>query len=551
MIEKDETPNEKGLNIIERISDSMGTLNIPMDMYENFGIFAKNLKKTLNPDIKDQNTSTIFTENDVWKIKVTLTNGTNVPIPIPPLQIEKIVLENSLAGGIAYKGIIVLKSKRLGNILSFNGDEASVDRENEFIFRGDGKDEIQFEINPSYEKNLLPEEIWFIKNLFIVDQIVDVPVSAGHNKKIVFYFKPYHTLAYHNCNFSTSNNIVISDLLNIHQLSNDDRKIYTGDAIRFILEEAGLRNYIDTSEGMWSRGTTKIFFNSGPKETAMSAIDYMIKYHVDEDGYPAMFFFNRGKNKFQLLSIKHFFDKAGNTNDEPGDYQLEHFWIRPLNTGIQEKTIMLQKAPLDPVPKSLSKDIKDIGNKNIITENNYLLNDMSGSINTTEITPVMVHSYRHSKKKFSANIKNNTITKIKDEFTKSFSNQLFPGETGEPLFPLNKEKVNNYVFQNRYQVLDNVDENSLVNLGKNNIIKKNIFFNLMITFMVPGSTHRHIGRFIAIEKFGDVENKYDDRLLGQWFVVSTKFIFIRGKLFNEINAVKINTQQSLNFNEDV
>jgi hypothetical protein len=542
MDQKEQQSNKGYFDVISAISDNLSTISAPIVGPVKAG----------QPSINERNTSTIFTENDTWKIKVVLDNKTTEPFPVPANHIEKVVIEHQISSFTGIKGHLIIRSKKLGNILALDKEQSPVTtKKNEFVFRGDGLDEITFEANPSYDKTILPEDVWFMKNSFIVYEVIDIPTPQGHLKKILFYYKPFHRLFHFRSSFSTANYSSAGFEENLYQgtlmkSSNEERKMYTGDIIKTLLKQAGLKEFID--DGEWERGITKIFYSSGNKTVYKDVIDYVIKYHVAKDGYNCILYFNRGINKFQLISLKQFFDRAG--VDSPGPYQLEHYWIQPISTGSSEKIIETPKAPINNDALNFKNDIK-VRSKNIISESNYTLQDMSGSTNAKFVNTIMAHSYRHSNKRFSTKIKGNDIVNIKKEFKENFSDQLFPGKYGDALFPINESKVKNYSYQSTYNVLDNIDENCLGNFGKNHIISNNIFLNLSIDFQVPGSTHRHIGRFIAIEKYGDVETKYDDRLLGQWFVIGMVFVFNKGRLYNKITAVKINTQQSLKFREDV
>lgn len=313
----------------------------------------------------------------------------------------------------------------------------------------------------------------------------------------------------------------------------------------------GLEEFID--EENWDAGSSMMFYNAPANNTALEQIHYMLQNHVSEtDQTSCILYYNRGINKFQLISITNFFAKAGNTADGPGEYQLEHFFINPDDTGSEDaEQITLNRAPLIDDPATFDKDIK-IRNLSVIAENSYSLFDMSGTDSMLSIISRPVHSYNKSNKRFSVNVVDNNISNTRDHFKENYTDQLFPGERGAPLFVLNNNKINHDTYHNSYYNVTNKSIEGALNYGRNFIEKSAVFLNLGINFVVPGSTHRHPGRFFGLEKRrGNTDNKYDYKLLGQWFATKTVFRYGRGEMTSYITGVKTNTLGSLKFKEDV
>ena len=484
--------------------------------------------------------TTVWNENDIWNIKITLRNfSMNEDLVIADNNLVELAINHNITEDSYLKGFATINVKRLGFSLF---DQLN----NEFIFRGDGKDEIDIEINPQYQKDELPEEIWFTDLKFCVFDVEDLPADDGHYKRIHFWHKPYFILKTQEAGFSTANYIENNETP-VYLLNNSDRQIPTGLAAKHLLEEAGLSEYID--EDNWDIGSSKTFYTSPPGTSIIEAIKKVLSNHTSEDGlHPCLFYYNRGINKFQIIPLPDFFEKAG--KEDPGEYQIEHFWINPGDVGLNDLTPREYKAPIIDDPATFDRDIKN-QYMSRINETDYTLIDMSGNDSSIALTDRAIHSYDFAKKKFDMYVEQNTIESAKEYFKKEYTEKLYPGEMGSPLFILNKDKKESKVLNHLYFDITTNSSTSLISKGRNFLARAAIFLNLGIEFKVPGSTHRHPGRFIAIEKNSDTENKYDYKLLGQWFVTGTVFSWHRGQMTNYITAVKTNTYRDLKFNEDI
>lgn len=484
--------------------------------------------------------TTVWNENDLWKVKVTLRNFSMAEdLVISDHNLIELAINHNITEDDYLKGYVILNVRRVGlgmfDVLN-----------NEFIFRGDGKDEIDIEINPMYDKSELPEEIWFTDLQFCVYDVEDLPADQGHYKKIHFWHKPYYILKTREVEFSTANYIENNEKP-VYLLNNSERQIPTGKAIKHVLEEIGLEDFID--EDNWDMGSSKTFYTSSPSTPAFDIIKKFMSSHTSEEGqHPCIFYYNRGINKFQIIPLPAFFEKAG--VESPGEYQIEHFWINTGDNGLEDTKPHEYRAPIIDDPAVFDRDIKN-EEMSRINETDYTLIDMSGNDSSLALVDRAIHSYDFANKKFDMYIEQNNIEKVREYFTEEYTEKLFPGPKGSPLFVLNKDKKESKLVHHTYFDITTNSSTSLISKGRNFLAQAAIFLNLGIEFKVQGSTHRHPGRFIAIEKNTDTDNKYDYKLLGQWFVTNTTFSWSRGQMTNYITAVKTNTFRDLKFNEDI
>lgn len=543
VISQESLPGDMALDIASNPNSATNISKNTKDSAAGVAAAAEN-NSILAP--QDQTTSSVFVENDIWKIRAVLDNKSPPvkPFPIPNNQLIELVFDhNILSENMMYlRGYITIGSKRLGELLTNN------ELQTEFVFRGDGKDELNLELNPSYEKSVLPEEIWFTKLDFIVYDVEDLPADKGHYKRIHFYHKPYHILKTRNLKISSAELLNIEDKQN---LSNDERQIETGELLKQIFIKVGLEEYVDHDN--WDVGSSTMFYNAGTNSSVLEEIQHILNFHISEKNQsPCILYYNRGINKFQLISLDSFFEQAGSTAEDPGKYQIEHFWINSENEGAEAvENLSPNRAPLIDSAQVYDKDIKQ-RNYSTISESSYNLFDMSGSDSSLSIITRPVYSRNFKNKKFNLSITQNEISKVKEHFKLSYTDKLFPGTKGDPLFILNKDKIDNESFFVGHAPITNKSENIGINYGRNFIVKSAVFLNLGINFPVPGSSHRHPGRFIGIEKRSfNIENKYDDKLLGQWFVTKIIYQWHRGEMKNYITAVKTHSYRNLKFKEDV
>ena len=491
----------------------------------------------------DEAITTVFVNNDAWKVQVSFDNKSIDPFVLQDEQLVEVAIEHSIIDPAYLKGYVTVKSKRLGTIL--NNDELNT----EFIFRGDGKDEISFELKPlGAEEDVLPPEIWLTKLDFVVYDVEDIPTPDIHYKRIHFWHKPYQTMRARKIAFSTARYANIPDVRNA---DDSDRAIPTGVALKHVISEAGLGEYIDTDN--WDIGSSSIFYTAPSSSTVEGIMQYILSHHTSEkDSGPCLLYYNRGVNKFQLIAISEFFNKAGAELDKPGEYQIEHFWIQPKDTGTEDAEGYIPiKAPSNNDPESYDRDIKH-RDYSIIRENQYTLSDMSGDDSMYALSSRLVHTYDHASKSFIMQAADHEVSNVKTAFKEQYTDKLYPGTSGSPLFVLNNDKTDNLVTHTAYVPSNNKSSQSLLCYGRNNILSNAIFLNLGINFTVPGSSHRHPGRFIGIDKSRNkTDNKYDYKLLGQWFVTSTTFSWKRGQMLNYVDAVKTHTYGDMKFEEKV
>lgn len=483
-------------------------------------------------------------DGQIWKVAVTITNHSPPvkPVLVPGNYIHELVVEHSIIDPCFWKGSMIIRSNRFGILEGENPDD---NISLEMLFRGDGKDEILIELSPLFADVELPAETWTVKSEFIVYDTEEIPWNqgAGMAKKIYFWHKAYNLMLEKGSSFSTAR---YSNIANISQASNEQRKIPVGLAIKKVLEHGGLTEYIDHTE--WDDGyiDSKIFYTSSAGQSLLSTLNDILPYFVSSDQTPGILYFHRGKNKFQLISLKKFFDNAGIY--EPGSLYYETFAVGTGDAGEQDGPVSPNKTPK--INNSKFDYAIYIKKYSTIKDNSYIVTDPAGSDSMETFITTPYHTYDHKNKTFHVFYKDSEIKQFKTFFKRTYSDKLLPGIKGAPLIVLNSSKKAQKRVNPKYTSLANKTREIASRLGQNFLTLSTLFLNLGITFTVQGSTHRHAGRFVGLEKNKNSDNKYDFRLLGQWFVTSVTTRWQEDQLYNEITANKVSSFQDLKFNED-
>lgn len=490
-------------------------------------------------------------QGQMWNIEVMFNNFDTQPYQMSPNIIMELAIEDDILSWPT-QGYLVYQNRQ-------EGIERNINKE-AWYYRMDARDELSIKMKPIFKNSELdfPPEIWEINSKFVIYDVEDLPATNIETKakKIYFWDKRYQMMLDKNIQWSTATTKFNTNLKNkkASQATDSERSMYTGDAIKALLKDAGFGEWID--EKNWDTGKSKILYTSPSEFSVADDLKYLLKIHLSPiNNDICIFTIDRGTQKWQLLPISKMFEKAGKTANQPGDLQLEHFFFEDqlYNEG---KNTAPYKAPYTREP-STKKDIKLTGYNTIDT---YKFVDMSGLDNEKILNSKPVYWYDYNSKQFGADIKNNEISNVREKFKKNYVDQLL-GDKPTPLFTLNKTKTEQYnvdpqfVYSSATSASDKAMR-SLFGMGK--ILFGGLFLNECMVFRVIGSTHRLAGTFVGIDRLtggstnpGTGEGKFDDKICGQWFVTNVKHIWKLNKFINDVTAVKIHSYSNLNIKEDI
>jgi len=462
--------------------------------------------------------------NQLWDISIVFNNHKDDPYELPISLLLEMVIEEDLLDW-PHKGYLVYQ----------NTGEMIEKDETGYTFRMDLRDEITIRAVPRD----LPED-WELNFDFVVYDTED-PSSSSYLtkvKKIYFWDKRYQQLIDNKIQWSTATTDHNSQTFTTNspsQLSDEERSMLTGDAIKALLTDFGFEDIIDDEK--WDLGATKILYTSPTDSTVNDDLKYLLRRHVSEiEDKTDMCIFTVDKNsgKFQLNPLHYYYDNAE-------DLQLEHLYLEDFEG---KKITTPSMAP--------DKGIT-IGQNSIIYSYNFV--DTSGLDNTKALISKPIYWYDQGKGQFGTDFEDNEISEVKDNFKEIYVKDLV-GDN--PIFTLNKTKTEQHNIHPKFIFSDGTSnyfgtKTQRYPLGRNETLFSGIFLNECLTTRLVGVPIRKVGTFMGIDRYKGTptNNKLDYKLLGQWFVVKVKHIWKHDMYVDDVVCVKINSYESLKIDEDV
>ena len=500
-------------------------------------------------------TSYIRLNDQDFEFMVALSNQIDPLAPINKSAITRLIIEEDFRQWWT-KGFLIFDNKHNAFERPKNDDIAE---EFSYKFRNDGKDLIIFRMRPvitNQPQDVLPEDIWNIEYVFSIYDIQDI--TDGKNadtkfKKLFFWEYDHQILARSNVSWSTSQ--VYPAVNNSpSQATDEDRLVLSGDAIKSFLTEA-LPHKAQEFDNNWDRGSSKIQYTVPADIKGNEILSYLIKKHTGEiNSDPCFLNRSRFAKKWILQSLSKIFSKAVDGTG-PGEYQIEHFFIdsiAEMEGSFQEDGTNITKNPAPYKTPSLPKNKvsfdRNIQLRDYSIIKSYEFVDMASLDNMLAITNTPTYSNDLKNKQFNLDFVDNDVVNIKNFFKTTYTDKLkHAGCDPDPLFTLNKLKNDAVEVENVYS-LGRTSVERLAD-SRNEIIKSALLLNQCIIFRVKGMTFRAPCRFIGIDReIGATQNEFDNKLLGQWFVINVKHILVDEAYVNEITAVKVHSSSPLNIN---
>ena len=426
-----------------------------------------------------------------------------------------------------------------------------------YTYRGDGRDLFYLEIIPvenvdeSYGKlgNKFNDAFSF-KNVFSI--VNDEQLFDGENELKRFDFIDFDEKLLKEKNIFFSSTKLLKTDKPVELLSNSEREIPTGECLKLILKDGLFQNDINeiikTENGEtpnFDTGASKIFYTSPSSNSAYDDLMYIYEKHTtDKTGQDFSFLKKRYYDgQYELKSVKEKFDKAFNKDqDTAGKLNMEKLIITG-GAGSGENIIQSSK-------KSPST-IAYFGEKgNVVDYKFFNINsDISSKKNNTKI----VHSYSTNTKNFYVEQKDSNITTAKNTFDENYvSNMKGYNNSPSPSVVLNSSKTTNLSYENVYSLYSE-DEFIRKSSGINKLLKNLLLTNIGVELTLKGQMFRKAGNFFTLDRSETyVENNFDDKLLGIYFIVEVKHIFNDDNTYNnKIFAVKTYNFKDLKFKENI
>lgn len=423
-----------------------------------------------------------------------------------------------------------------------------------YKFRSDGRDTIKISFKPvkneKYEQYIL-EKNWNLELEGVIYDFEDVDIENNENKKVVLYFhdKSYQLMKEKNAEFSTATKALEKNGKSIYSATNQDRSLRTGEAIAELLKETGFSKHCELveDETQWSKGDEKntVFYTSPSNYKVSQDLQYLLDIHCGDESTnydPCFFKLERptelGKvRQFTLKPISEYFKKAGNSDSDPREYQIELFKIASMSD-TQKDGVNAEAPKVYKAPKTINKEFKQnyfILDFSVI--NAYKFLEMSPKDATEDISNHFLVNYNVKNKQF--NIQMDKVEDARDHIKDKYIKDNVMSKDQSIIFPINNLAKDGYNTTVDYTL--NFTESSRKSEGRNKVIISALFKNLGISFRALGATLRQPGRFIGIilGRYNN-EQDYDNRLEGQYLITEVTHEFEPKKktYYNNIIAVK-------------
>lgn len=419
-----------------------------------------------------------------------------------------------------------------------------------YTFRGDGRDFFYFEIIPiedtfngTYE-DLGEEykEVYGIKNTYVC--VKDEELKLDNDKDTYRQFTLMDVdefLMRDKVSYFTSVKELPVDIDPTYA-GDDDRKSFTGDCIRRVLQEnliysnpGSLFEYEDGKISNFDKGSSKIFYTAPANNTGMDTLLELCDKHVSSKDSKDFCILKKQtySGRYTLESMREVFNKAyisDGSKDMAGAYNFEKVHI----TGTTSESI-------SDITKAQSKTpelIPNFGEKSNVLEYKFFNTD--SIVNAEKLRSTMVHSYNHSDKTFNIDYSQSNIKAARETFSKYYVEPM-KGKEPYPNMVFNETKSENYNIYNVFSTLHNAEDKiARLSQGLNKILKNAIMTNIGVELLLPGITFRQANRFLSLERKGNyIDNNFDKKLLGIYYILHVDHIF-EGDVnyYNKIIAVK-------------
>ena len=465
------------------------------------------------------------------------------------------------------------------------------------LFNNDGSDLLYVKIIPSdisFVGQRSKKSDWKLEYTFAISDIVDIDSPVGLEglpttplircKKLYLVDYKYHLMQSKKLLYSS---YFPSENETVNQRPEGVKE--TGLMIRDIFRLCGFSKSLppldsenDEYKNSWDIGSSKMFYTAPSESKASDVLDYIYGHHTSKNsktvifkegelksnlngasgGKAEVFDFcilnsERSTNsdniethhgiqdmyvgEISLVPMMKYFENAGNEYDSPGKFQVEHFFVPD---SLQNSEYEPFRSPVD-IENKTPQDFKQKGYSEIVK---YTLMDMSAltNIQLFKSTPVISNNMKTGE--FKMELMENRIETVKRFIADNYIENLYRAYGNETnqnddyfLVSLDKTK-DLYNINPVYSLYGGIEDNPIrQSYGIQNLLKMGIFLNQGINFRVPGLTLRTDGRFIGIDKYlgADSKSLYDEKLLGQYFVIDVKHVFEGTSYYNDITAIKI------------
>lgn len=519
----------------------------------------------INPTVIDANlqasnisTSRIRVNDQTYEFGLTLFNSQGIAFPINTAALVNLTIEEDSREWYK-KGTLIINNK--DNILERRPNEYT-SKDAMYKFRNDGRDILFINIKPVVDggNNIMdldpfPSKAWELSYICSVYDVEDLPGEKPNEKNIKLYFWEYDYQLFVETTVAnwSSNNVLYNNIPSLNGkssiLPDEVRKVSTGDAIQDLINNVlTARSGPQTFRPDWDPGAGTIFYAPPPGNNAIDDLDYLFNRHVASDTFDSingdvpLLYRSRYDKEWALTSLVTELSFAVDSTGA-GPLQLEQFYL----TATDSTGVIIPSLLKTPQSLSNSRNLNLGGTSSI---NNFQFVDMSALDNTFGLINVPCASNNIKKKQFNIEMADNAVDNVKDYFQTNYIESFSNNKNPTALFSLNKSKTQSLSYKHVYSYASTKTDRYAD--SRNLILKTGFFLNQCINFTVNGSTLRRANSFIGLDRaIGSVDSDFDEKLLGQWYVIKATHIFTQEGYKNNITAVKPHADKNIRIDDNV
>jgi len=502
--------------------------------------------------------SRIRLNDQTYEFGLTLFNSQGVSFPINTGILVNLTIEEDSREWYK-RGTLTINNKE--NIIERRPNEFT-NPDALYKFRNDGRDLLLINIKPIIDDSSqqvgfdpFPDPGWHLSYLCSIYDVEDIPGENLTDKNIKLYFWEYDYqlfLESTTANWNT-NNVLYNYFPELNGLSStlDDatRQVPTGYAIRSLIENTlNVRSKVQTFSQTWDPGATTIFYTSPTNNSSLDDLEYLFNRHVAGQTFGSikgdvpLLYRTRFDKQWVLTSLSSELSLAVDKNGA-GPLQLEQFFI----TSTTPTGVIIPSLFKTPQSSSGSRNINLGGTSNV---HNYQFVDMAALDNTFGLVNVPCASNTIKDKLFNIEMADNAVDSVKNYFQTNYVNNFNNNKNPTALFSLNTSKTQSLAYKHMYSYAQS--KVGRYADARNIILKTGFFLNQCISFNVSGSTLRRANTFIGIDrKTGSVDADFDEKLLGQWYVIKATHVFTQDSYRNLVTAVKPHADKDIRINDNV
>ena len=490
-------------------------------------------------------TSKMRVNDQTYEFGMTLFDSQETFFAINTAALVKLVIEEDSREWFK-RGYLIINNKE--NLIERRPNEFMSPAAN-YKFRNDGRDLLLINIKPLYDNegnnlsmDTFPSEGWELSYIFSIYDVEDIPGDKPDEKDIKLYFweLDYQLFAESTSNGWNTNNVLYNLNPSLRGkssiLTDENRKVPTGEAIKDLIKDTlNLRSGIQKFNDYWDPGASMIFYNPPTNNQSVDDLEYLFNRHVSSkkfgqiEGDVPLLYRNRYTKEWTLTSLVNEMSLAV-VNKSAGPWQLEQFFLTSnTSTGVIIPSLLK-------TPQTTEAYLNlNFGGKSSV--NNYQFVDMSALDNAFVLINTPCTSNNIKNKQFNIDYKDNSISNIKEYFQNNYIKKFSNNRAPTALLSLNKTKTSSTSYKQPYSYgatkVERYPE------ARNTILKTGLFLNQCLHFVVPGSTIRKCNRFVGLDRqIGAIDADFDEKFLGQWYLIKVVHEFTQNTYINNITAVK-------------